>query len=56
MTSNSLTAEAQTYPIDCDDGAEGNKVRVRLKDTEEPLKIAEISVLGYYWKTSRLQD
>ena len=47
MTSNTLTAEAQTYHIDCDDGAEGNKVKVRLEDTEEPLEIAEISVMGY---------
>ena len=47
VTSNALTAEAQTYPIDCGDGAEGNKVRVQLEDTEEPLEIAEISVTGY---------
>ena len=47
MTSNNLTAEAQTYPIDCGDGAEGNKVRVRLEDTDRPLEIAEISVMGY---------
>ena len=47
VTSNTLNAEDQTYPIDCGDGAEGNKVRVRLEDTDKPLEIAEISVLGY---------
>ena len=55
MTNNTLTAEAQTYPIDCVDGAEGNKVRVRLENTDRPLEIAEISVLGYR-KISELQD
>ena len=47
MTSNILTAEAQTYPIDCGVGVEGNKVRVRLENTVNPLEIAEISVMGY---------
>ena len=47
VTSNTLTAEAQTYPIDCDDGVKGNKVRVRLENTNKPLEIAEISVMGY---------
>ena len=47
VTNNTLTAEAQTYAIDCVDGAEGNKVRVRLENTDRPLEIAEISVMGY---------
>ena len=47
VTSNTLTAVAQTYPVDCDDGVKGNKVRVRLKNTDKPLEIAEISVMGY---------
>ena len=46
MNNNNLNAEDQTYPIDCGDGAEGNKVRVRLENTDEPLEIAEISVMG----------
>ena len=55
VTSDTLTAEAQTYPIDCDDGVKGNKVRVRLEEIYEPLEIAEISVMGYR-KISELQD
>ena len=55
MTSNTLTAEAQTYPIDCGVGVKGNKVRVRLEETDKPLEIAEIGVIGYR-KISELQD
>ena len=53
VTSDTLTAEAQTYPIECGetDGEYpvGNKVRVRLENTNKPLEIAEISVMGYLW-------
>ena len=49
VTNFNLTAEAQTYPIDC--GADGlypvgSKVRVRLDGTNKPLEIAEIRVDG----------
>ena len=47
VSSNELTAAAQTYPIECVKDSEfpmGRKVRVRLENTNNPLEIAEISV------------
>ena len=42
--------EAQTYEIECGEGEVlpiGDKVRVRLVNTNRPLMIAEISAYGY---------
>ena len=53
VTSNELTAEAQTYSVECgkvDAYPLGNKVSVRLEDTNEPLEIAEIIVIGWLGK------
>ena len=48
MTDYTLTAESQTYEMDCGEGGvEGSEVRVQVVDTKEPLMIAEIGVLGY---------
>ena len=48
VTSSSLTAEAQTYPIKCEgEGLTGNQVRVRLVGNKKILEIAEIKVEGY---------
>ena len=53
MTSNEATAEDQTYVINCGNGGAypvGNKVTVRLEDTNKPLEIAEIIVFKYKGK------
>ena len=47
MTNNILTARAQTYTVNCPEETKGNRVRVRLENTRNPLEIAEISVMGY---------
>ena len=50
MTSSKVTAKDQTYVINCGIGGTypvGNKVRVRLEDTNKPLEIAEIIVEEY---------
>ena len=47
VTSNVLSARAQTYTVNCAEETRGNRVRVRLENTGNPLEIAEISVMGY---------
>ena len=49
VTTNKLSADEQTYKIECgkeDQYPVGRKVRVRLENTNKPLEIAEISVDG----------
>ena len=47
VTNNVLSARAQTYTVNCPEETRGNRVRVRLENTGNPLEIAEISVMGY---------
>ena len=49
VNSYKLNAEDQTYKFECGKYGEypvGNKLRVRLEDTNKPLEIAEISAFG----------
>ena len=49
VNSYKLNAKDQTYKFECGkDGGYplGNKLRVRLEDTNKPLEIAEISAFG----------
>ena len=49
VNSYELNAEDQTYKFECGKHGEypvGNKLRVRLENTNKPLEIAEISAFG----------
>ena len=49
VSSYKLNAKDQTYKFECGKDGKypvGNKLRVRLEDTNKPLEIAEISAFG----------
>ena len=56
VTSHETTLKAQTYEIECGEDGQypaGSRVRVRLKDSTEPLQIAEIYVNGDIGRSSK---